>query len=131
MNSCDISAAAHLQGVGELDHTNLQITPRFPITPTQAPTVKHVLLTPPALPSSLSVRLLCLYFASPGSPGTLSALTFFTSPLFSLHHLYTSLPPRPSLFSQALCQPAASLQRLPSAASPSFDRQIIGRKTSR
>ncbi len=66
-NNCDISAAAHLRGPGELalKPADYLGAPRgSPITPTQAPAVKHILLTRSLFLSSLSVLLLCFHFAS-------------------------------------------------------------------
>lgn len=56
-----------------------------PITPTQTPAVKHILLTRSFLLSLLSVLLLCFHFESLDSLCTFAAITFFTCPLFSLH----------------------------------------------
>lgn len=118
-NNCDISAAAHLRGPGEVAHkpADYLVGPAgSPIFPTQTPAVKHILLAPLRLSfsSPFSVLLFCFHFASSDSPGTFAAVTSFTCPPLLLTPSFLYFAPPPLAVSQASCQSDGSLQLLPS-----------------
>lgn len=101
-----------------------------PITPTQAPAVKHILLTHSFFPRFLSCcYAFILHHRTPMAPSLLSQFSLI---LLSSHSIFSVfLTVFPLVVSRASCQPDVSLQLLPSIALTSFDRRIAGSQVKR
>lgn len=135
-NNCDISAAAHLRGPGEVAHkpADYLVGPAgSPIFPTQTPAVKHILL---ARSVFLSPRLslsccsaFILHHRTPPAPSPLSHLSLVL-PFFSLLLFSTSLL-RLSLFPRHRANPTVHSNSCHLFAFTSSDRRNADRQVRR
>lgn len=93
-NNCDISAAAHLRGPGEVAHkpADYLVGPAgSPIFPTQTPAVKHILLAPSFFLLAFLCPVVLLSFCIIGLPRHLRRCHIFHLSSPSSHSFFSLL----------------------------------------
>lgn len=124
---CDEHLQVRAPGEGDAQTCRLPRGPAgSPITPTQAPAVKHIPPTHSLFSFSPSPPFL---FCIIGLPPVLSQLLHFSLPLLCSHSIFsTLLSGSPRAVSRAACQPAAST---PTLAMRGFSQAPTDRETGR